>query len=175
MITGNEITFTPATSPVTRRFGLWRVGADVQLYYDIAGLGGLALKGEVVVAQDTNRSFRGVAADACRDVKSFGWILTAVQNIGDYFGVAARLDQYDRNRDVPAGTSATCTAAATAAENDKITTLGVGVLGYVSGNLKASAIYEHLWRPEALAASPMLAPSSWVPTDQLTLQLQAKF
>jgi hypothetical protein len=174
-ISGDEITLTPGAALVTRRFGIWRLGADAQLYYDIEGVGGLALKGEVVIAQDTNRSFRGLAADACRDLKTYGWILTAVQNLGDHLGLAARLDQYDRNRDVASGTSATCAAAATAAENDRITTLGVGVLGYISGNLKASLIYEHLWRPDALAASPTLAPSAWVPTDQATLQLQAKF
>ncbi len=174
MVTGSEITLTPATAPVMRRFGLWRLGADAQFYYDIAGFGGLALKGEVVVAQDTHRSFRGAAADSCRDLKSYGWILTAVQNIGDHFGVAARLDQYDRNRDV-SGTGSACTAAITAAANDKITTLGVGLLGYAAGGLKGSIVYEHMWRPEALAASPTLAPASWVPTDQLTLQMQARF
>ena len=110
-ISGDEITLTPGASLVTRRFGLWRLGADAQFYYDIAGVGGLALKGEVVIAQDTNRSFRGLAADSCRDLKTYGWILTAIQNIGDHFGIAARLDQYDRNRDV-SGTGTACTAAA---------------------------------------------------------------
>jgi hypothetical protein len=173
-ISGDEITLTPGASLVTRRFGLWRLGADAQFYYDIAGVGGLALKGEVVIAKDTNKSFRGLPADSCRDVKTYGWILTATQNIGDHFGIAARLDQYDRNRDVQ-GSGSFCTTAATAAENDKITTLGIGPVGYISNNLKASVIYEHMWRPDALAASPMLAPSSWVATDQLTAQLQARF
>jgi hypothetical protein len=65
--------------------------------------------------------------------------------------------------------------AATAASRDKITTLGGGLLFHVSGNLKASAIYEHLWRDASLAASATAAPSAWVPTDLFTLQLQAKY
>jgi hypothetical protein len=173
MITSDEVTFKAATAPSTSRFGIWRFGADVQFYYDIAGVGGLALKGEAVIAKDTNKDFRGAAADSCRDLKSYGWIVTAVQNIGDHFGIAARLDQYDKNRDV----AASCAAGiVTAAANDKITTLGVGLLGFVSGNLKASAVYEHLWRPDVLALGTAgLAPSAAVPTDILTLQLQAKF
>ena len=66
-----------ATTPTMRRFGIWRVGADAQFYFDIPDVGGLALKGEMVLSQDTNKDFRGVAADPCRDIKGFGWILTA--------------------------------------------------------------------------------------------------
>ena len=69
----------------------------------------------------------------------------------------------------------TCTAATTAAGIDKITTLGVGPLVYISANLKASAIYEHLWRNAALDSQPTINPASWVPNDQFTLQLQARF
>ena len=82
-----------------RRFGIWRFGADAEFYVDVPVLGGLALKGELVLSQDTNKDFRGVPADPCRDIKGLGWILTVNQNIGDYFGVAARLDQWNPNRD----------------------------------------------------------------------------
>ena len=163
----------PATT--TRRFGIYRLGADAQFYYVIPGVGGLALKGEVVLSKDTNKDYLGVAADPCRDVKGFGWILTGVQNIGDFFAVAARLDSWNPNRDVAAGTSSTCTSAATKAATDKITTLGIGPLFFISGNLKLSGIYEHLWHNAVLSAAPTLAPSAWVPNDQFTLQLQAKF
>ena len=67
-------------------------------------------------------------------------------------------------------------SAYTKAQNDKISTLGVGPLLYISGNLKASAIYEHLWRSPTLGlGQPGIAPNNAVPTDQFTLQLQAKF
>jgi hypothetical protein len=175
MIMGDEITFTPATAPVMRRNRLWRFGADAQAYVDVPGVGGLALKGELILGGEKNLDYRGVTADACRDLKQFGWILTLVQNFGDQLGVVARLDQWNPNRNVAAGTSSTCTTAATTAANDKITTLGGGPLLHISGNLKASAIYEHVWRSATLAASTALAPSAWVPTDLFTLQLQAKF
>jgi hypothetical protein len=172
VIQANEI-MRPAYT--MRRFGIWRLGADAQFYFDIPGVGGMALKGELILSQDTNRDFRGVAADPCRDLKGVGWIVTGTQLIGDYLGIAARLDQWNPNRDVAAGTSTTCMTAATAAANDKITTLGVGPLVYISGNLKASAIYEHLWRSPTLDSQPTINPAQWVPNDQFTLQLQAKF
>jgi hypothetical protein len=172
IIQANEV-INPITT--TRRFGIYRIGADAQFYFDVPSLGGLALKGELVLSKDTNKDYHGVAGDTCRDVKGLGWILTASQNIGDYLGIAARLDQWNPNRDVSAGTSTTCTSAATAAGLDKITTLGIGPLVYISANLKASAIYEHLWRSDTLDSQPTINPANWVPNDQFTLQLQARF
>jgi hypothetical protein len=175
IIQPDEVT-AAAVTPTMRRFGIWRLGADVQTYFDIPAVGGLSLKGEVVLSQDTNKDFRGTPADPCRDIKGFGWILTMNQNIRDYFGFAARLDQWNPNRDVSEGTSATCMSATTLASRDKITTLGLGPLLYISGNLKASAIYEHVWRDDSLALGTMgLAPSAAVASDLLTLQLQARF
>jgi len=174
VITADEV--KPAATTVSMQlYDIWRFGADAQFYFDIPGVGGMALKGELVMSQDTNKDFRGAPADSCRDMKGFGWILTGSQNIGDYFGVAARFDQWNPNRDVT-GTSMTCTTASAKAAVDKISTLGVGPLLYISGNLKASAIYEHLWRNASLGlGQPGIAPSSAVPHDQFTLQLQAKF
>ena len=174
-ISGDEVTFTPATAPIVRRNGVWRFGADAQLYYDIAGVGGLAIKGELVIGGENNLDFRGAGADNCRYLAQLGWIATLVQNFGDTLGVVARLDHWNPNRDVAAGTSSTCMTAAANAASDEITTLGGGPIVHISGNLKASAIYEHLWRSATLAASPALPPSAWIPTDVFTLQLQAKF
>jgi hypothetical protein len=172
IIQASEVT-RAATTPAMRRVGIWRVGADAQAYFDIPYVGGTAVKGEVVFSQDTNRDFRGAPADACRDMKGFGWILTLNQNIGDYFGLAARLDQWNPNRDL----SATCTPAQLdVVAKDKITTLGIGPLLYVSANLKASVIYEHLWRDATLALGAMnVAPNVSVPGNQLTVQMQARF
>jgi len=175
IIQAGEVT-NAATTPTMRRFGIWRFGADAQVYFDIPYVGGTALKGEVVFSQDTNKDFRGVAADPCRDLKGFGWIATLNQNIGDFFGLAARLDQWNPNRDVSAGTSTTCTTATTAASRDKITTLGIGPLLYISANLKLSAIYEHVWRNNAFTLGTMgLAPAAAIASDLFTLQLQARF
>jgi hypothetical protein len=176
VIQANEIT-RPAWT--MRRFGIWRLGANAQLYFDIPGIGGLGLKGEMVLSKDENREFRGVMADPCRDTKGFGWILTANQNIGDYLGIAARFDQWNPNRDVNVGAmpSMSCTDTSNKANDDTISTLGVGPLLFISPNLKLSAIYEHVWRSQLYygLGSPSVAPANSIASDYFTLQLQARF
>src|SRR6185436_2816260 len=115
------------TAPVVSmgNYGVWRFGADAQFYFDVPGLGGLALKGELVLGKETNKDFRGATANSCVDKKQFGWIATGVQNIGEYLGVVVRIDQYDPNRDV-SGTMCSMTAI-NAADIDRTTTLGFGL------------------------------------------------
>ena len=146
-----------------QRYGVWRFGADAQLYFDIPHLGGLALKGELVMGQETNRDFRGAVANSCLDKKQLGWIATGVQNIGDYVGVVVRIDSYDPNRDV---TGAMCaTTAVNAAAIDRQIDYGFGLLGFVSANLKASLIYEKITEQGTNVKD----------NDVFTAQLQARF
>jgi len=159
-----------ATTPVVyTRYSRFRVGGDVQGYVDVPGLGGLVLRGEVIYQKEKNLDYAGVAADPCKDIKSLGWYATVVQNMGDHFGVVFRVDQFNRNM----GVKDTCTTGTALADSkiDKTTTYGGGLLGYVSGNLKASAIYEH--PVEQGVAGP---PGNYKRNNDIfTLQLQAKF
>jgi hypothetical protein len=156
-----------AAMPVAgyQRYNRLRLGADAQAYIDIPGLGGLTLRGETIWGKDTQMDFAEVAADPnkCNDEQHFGWIGTLVQNLGDHMGVVVRVDQYDPIKSL----DDKCTNAArhTTADNDKVTDVGFGLLGFVSANLKVSAIYEHLVEQEAKK----------VGNDILTLQMQAKF
>jgi len=159
-----------ATTPVNyTRYSRFRVGGDVQAYVDVPSLGGLVLRGEIIYQKEKNLDYAGVAADPCKDFKSLGWYATVVQNIGDHLGVVFRVDQFNRNM----GVKDTCTMGTVLADSkvDKLTTYGGGLLGYVSGNLKASAIYEHPVE-QGVAGPP---PKYKVNNDIFTLQLQAKF
>ena len=109
VVTPDEITFSASAPTSYRRFSILRLGADLQTYLDVPGLGGLALKGEFIYARDRNLSFGTVAADKCQDRTQLGWIVTAVQNVGDYAGVVARVDSFDRN--FTCALDSTCTAA----------------------------------------------------------------
>jgi hypothetical protein len=158
----------PATmmAPIAgyERYKRVRLGADAQVYYDLPALGGLTLRVEGIWAQDEQMDFGGVAPDAggCKDASRLGWYATLVQNVGDHFGVAFRIDQYDPLTSLPD----TCTEAArNAAGLDKVTNFGVALLGYVSGNLKATLAYDHFGEQE----------SNQKGNDALTLQMQAKF
>jgi hypothetical protein len=126
-----------------------RLGTDVQGYIDVPDVGGLALKGELIWGSEAAIDWNDVSSDPSKNVKKFGWIVTAVQNVGDYIGVVVRADQFDPN---------------TAKSKDKVTTVGGGVLLHVSNNLKATLVYQH----------PM-EEGTKVDDDTLYAQLQAKF
>jgi hypothetical protein len=139
---------TPATitSNYMRRT---RLGVDVQGYIDVPEVGGLALKGELIWGSEAAIDWNGVASDSSKNVRKLGWIVTAVQNVGDHVGVVVRLDQSDPN---------------TAKDDDKVTTLGGGVLLYASNNLKTTIVYQHPFEE-----------GNAVKNDSLYAQLQAKF
>jgi hypothetical protein len=146
------------------RFSRVRLGGDAQAYIDIPSVGGMVLRGEVIYGKEKNLAYAGAAADSCKDVKSLGWYATLVQNVGDYVGVVFRVDQFDKN----SGVADSCMSQKADSLIDKVTTLGGGLLGYVSGNLKASVIYEHLIEQGVQGKNKK-------DNDLLTLQLQAKF
>lgn len=152
-----------------KKFEQLRLGADAQAYIDVPGLGGLALKGEFIWASKKNLDYSGMKADSCRDSKSMGWIVTVVQNIGDYAGVAVRLDQYDPL--LSGSVSATCANAAKPSDAiknrdmDKLTRLGVAALLHASANTKFTLSYEHPWEQSGAKYN----------NDIVTAQLQARF
>jgi hypothetical protein len=147
-----------------------RLGADVQGYLDVPGVGGLALKGEVIWARKKSLAYNDLKANECLDSRSFGWIVTLVQNVGDYAGVAVRLDQYDPL--LSGSVSASCTdpskKPSDAIKNrdlDKLTRLGVAALLHASANTKFTLSYEHPWEQTG----------SKKKNDIVVAQLQARF
>jgi hypothetical protein len=120
----------------------YRLGADVQGYIDVPGLGGLALKGEVIYGKDTARDFHGVAANPCKTSATWGFILTAVQNISGDFAVVGRFDGKDTlSGSIP--DSCADPKVKIAADADRVLTVGGGLLYYASPNVKATFTYEH--------------------------------
>jgi hypothetical protein len=116
-----------------------RLGADVQGYIDIPYVGGLALKGELIYGKDTARDYHGVSAQKCKTSATWGFILTAVQNISNDFGIVARFDGKDT---LASSIDDTCQEK-TKAGTDRVLTLGGGFLYYASANVKATLTYEH--------------------------------
>jgi hypothetical protein len=139
-----------------------RVGADVQGYIDIPGVGGLALKGELIYGKDTARDFHGVAANPCKTSATFGYVLTAVQNISNDFGMVLRFDE----KNTLASSIQDGCAEKTAAGTDRVRTLGGGLLYYASANVKATVTYEHPWEQTG---------AKQLDNDFAMAQLQARF
>jgi hypothetical protein len=162
-ITPDELTIGAATTTAAyTRFRRMRVGADLQAYFDIPEVGGLALKGEFIYALEKNLSYGATAANKCLDVHSLGWIVTGVLNVGDYVGLVARYDAYDPNFSKALDSS--CTAQITTGQGDRVDTVGGGVLLYASGNVKGTFIYEHV-----------AEQSNTKKNDVFTAQIQARF
>jgi Phosphate-selective porin O and P len=166
VLTGNEISITPATPTTYTAYMRARVGVDVQTYFDVPGVGGLALKGETALSRDRNTGApSSLPADPCKDVVALGWILTGIQNIGDHFGVVARVDQYRPNMAARTGCTASLTATPT---STKTTTLGLGLNLYVSSNVKLSVFGEKVTGRQDIAPTDRY-------DDRVTVQMQAKF
>jgi hypothetical protein len=154
---------TPATEPTYERFRRRLVGADAQTYLRVPRVGRIAVKGEVIYGADDGLSFSGLPPDPCKNLTTLGWYLTVVQRIGERFGVIARLDQLDPNIDDPAETCAD--AVRTGATEDRVTTIGAGLLVDATKNLRAVLVYEHAAEQGARVKD----------NDALILQVQAKF
>jgi hypothetical protein len=148
-----------------KKYEQTRLGADVQGYVDLPGVGGLALKGEVIWARKKSLDYNDLKANSCLDTRSFGWILTLVQNVGNYGGVAVRFDQYDPL--LASTVDSTCHSAKETAsrDKDKVYRLGVAGLLHASANTKFTLSYEHPWEQTGAKKS----------NDIVTAQIQARF
>jgi len=152
-------------------FAQTRLGADVQGYVDVPTLGGLAVKGEVIWARKTNLDYAYTPANSCLNSQSLGWIVTVVQNFGQYLGLALRLDQFDPllastvdSKCYEPATPKPLTAIANR-DVDKLTRLGAALLVHGSQNIKFTLSYEHPWEQTG----------SKISNDIVTAQLQARF
>ena len=136
----------PATSDVWAEADKTRFGADLEVYFDVPNLGGLALKGEFVRGTEPT-----AASGMSNDVQ--GWYVLARQNLGDHFAVFARVDQYDANLNK---------------ENDDFITVSGGTHYMASGNVKLTATYDHI--------SSKTGPGGTDPSDDIfTFQVQAMY
>jgi hypothetical protein len=117
----------------------YRLGADLQGYVDVPGVGLLALKGEVIYGKDTARQYHGTPADPCNSSATWGFIATAVQNFARDFGAVVRVDL----KDTLASSIADGCNEQGKADSDRVITTGGGLLYYMSPNLKLTVTYEH--------------------------------
>ena len=161
-------TTTPATAASYLYYEQLRLGADVQGYVDVPEVGGLAVKGELIWARKRNLDYDLGPANDCLDRRSLGWMITAVQNIGPYLGVALRFDQFDpllsSTLDSRCSAAASPSAAIKNRDLDRLSRLGVALLLHGSANIKFTLSYEHPWEQ---------GPA--VSNDIVTAQLQARF
>ncbi|MCP3144819.1 OprO/OprP family phosphate-selective porin [Pyxidicoccus xibeiensis] len=157
---------TTGAEPDTYRryYDRYRVGADLQAYFDVIPLGGTAIKAEYIAG----KTYGGATNATNVDVPASGWYALLVQNLGLSNAVAVRYDYFD-----PAnGTKARAASnGIRPASTNAVGTLGVALLHYFGENLKLTAAYE---LPMTATVEDVDAVED--PADNLfTLQLQARF
>jgi hypothetical protein len=144
-----------------------RLGADAQGYIDVPQVGGLAVKGEIIWARKTNLDYPVLGpANTCLNSQSLGWMLTVVQNIGPYLGVALRFDQFDPLLSSTVDSRCYDSSSATKSrDKDRLSRLGAALVLHGSANIKFTLSYEHPWEQSGAKKS----------NDIVTTQLQARF
>jgi hypothetical protein len=175
---------------VLRRYA----GADVQFYYDVPVLGGMALRGEVIVGKQPGTSNAaspaGMSGTSLTTVspsaqptgpiyqRDFtGWYLNLVQNIGSSEQVVLKYDVYDPNSKVSGsdfGGQSNLTAA-----DIRFSTLGFGFVHHWDENVKFVVYYEVV-RNEKLNPAASTVPSLSAFIDDVrdnvfTFRVQYKF
>lgn len=148
-----------------------RLGADLQGYVDVPEVGGLAVKGEVIWARKKNYDYDLAKANSCLNSQSLGWMVTVVQNLGPYLGLALRFDQFDPllssavdARCYDTTITANPSSAVKNRDKDRLSRLGAALLLHGSANIKFTLSYEHPWEQGTPVAN-----------DIVTAQLQARF
>ena len=169
VLDGEAVTPLTGADVLTERT---RLGADVQLYYQLPVAGGGSLRGELYSGHELNpdsvRALTTAAAspstgtvlrpgaDAGHFATDFsGWYLMWVQNWGDRLQVAARYDTYDPNLDL---------------DHDQFERWGVGLNYFHDGYTRVTVSYD-VPRTERLVAG------RWDDLDDnlWTVQVQLKY
>jgi hypothetical protein len=163
-------------------------GGDVQMYYDVDGLGELSLRGEYIAGDQpgtsTGTSFYNPYSqkgevDAITSVykRAFsGWYAAILQNIGEKNQFIARYDEYDPNTDVEGSDIGVAGTNLTAADM-KITTLGLGWIHHWDENVKFVFYYDIVMNENVSpSAAGLLAKYiEDVKDNVFTLRAQFKF
>ncbi len=154
-------------------------GVDLQLYYTIPVIGDIlgstSIRGEYLsgttIGTLANSMPYGAATAAMAERNFMGWYVSWIQNFGSMFQTVVKYDVYDPNTDV-VGSDVGVAANGKLSSNDLMySTLGLGAICYVGGNLKFTAYYDMITNEKASIG----AFSKDLNDNVLTLRMQVKF
>ncbi|MEK6756713.1 MAG: hypothetical protein AABZ02_11230 [Bacteroidota bacterium] len=123
------------------------LGADVQLYYDLPGLGGLSLRGEFISGKQPGTATSGVFYNPGSTItplyqRNFtGWYINYVQNIGLEHQLVVKYDELDPNTDVE-GNDIGAPGKNLAVADVRYTTFGIGWIYHWDANVKFTFYYD---------------------------------
>jgi len=155
------------------------IGADIQLYYDIVGLGGAILRAEMgmgdwVTNNGDNHLYSGSGYAYLRNV--FGYYVTYVQNIGNDFQTVVRYESFDPNTHLE---GKDISGKKFASKEDMARTqIGGGVNYFLNESVRLSLYYDHPINEKVPALSSKNLAKNFskdVDDDVVTFRFQYKF
>jgi hypothetical protein len=184
-------TIDSASTNVSSSYDRMYYGADLQLYYDVPGVGGMTLRGEFITGQQPGTSISNVfynpsAANTLLYKRNFvGYYANFVLNLGLSNQFIAKYDVLDPNTDVDGndigsvGASSGSTFGSTALTyaDIKFSTIGFGWVYHWDMNVKFVWYYEMISNETAnTAATGSLAPfKEDVKDNVFTFRIQYRF
>ncbi|MBN1980455.1 MAG: hypothetical protein JW795_02915, partial [Chitinivibrionales bacterium] len=163
-----------------KEFDRQYLGADIQMYYDIAGLGGISLRGEFITGKHPGTKSSSSIYKPYNNVarrKIRGYYASVVQNIGPKFQLVGRYDVFDPNTDV-IGDEIRNNAGFTAADI-KYQTTGFGILYHYDENIKFTLYYDNIRNEEVnsdlSSNATMKIFTKDLKDDVVTFRMQYKF
>ncbi|HET8540751.1 MAG TPA: porin [Anaeromyxobacter sp.] len=160
-----------------RKFDRYRVGADVQVFFDLLPVGGTAVKGEWIWGRTTIGSSSGgtgnggaggnlpSSTSSAPVPTGSGWYVILTQNVGPWNQIAARYEQYTPNRTLAQQSATEDTKNVKTQEE-----VQVALHTFVGANLKVTAAWFHPMFGKTVGPAPG-DPNA----DQFIAQVQAKF
>lgn len=167
------------TGARNRTFDRDVLGADMQIYYSIPGvgdmIGGTSLRGEYLQGKTigtlgSSQPF-GASTSPLVERNFMGWYVSWIQNLGNAFQSVVKYDVYDPNTEVEGSDVGQAANGKLGSADLEYRTLGLGLLYYWDSNVKLTAYYDMIMNEEASAG----AFSKDLNDNVLTLRAQVKF
>jgi hypothetical protein len=178
-MSGGKFDVDSASTNVGRYYNRAYYGGDVELYYDLPVIGGMALRGEYILGdqpgtQTANTAY--VGSGSLYQRKFAGFYLTYLQNIGLQHQFVVKYDEFDPNTDVQ-GSDIGAAGKRLDIGDIKYSTLGFGWIYHWDANVKITLYYDMVKNEtvNASATGALTAFKKDINDDVLTCRIQYKF
>lgn len=158
------------------------LGGDLEVYYDIPDIGGLALRGEYIAGNQPGTSSLnsfynpGSTTTPIYLRKFAGWYVNLIQNVGVKYQLVVKYDVFDPNTDIE-GAQIGAAGTGHSAADVRYSTLGLGWIYHWDANVKF-VLYYDIVKNEAVngaASGSLAALRSDLKDNVMTARMQYKF
>jgi len=181
-VENGQFSLDTSASNIGKSFDRKFYGADIQVYYDVPGLGRSAIKGEFATGTQPSTSASGKfykstsPSEALYMRHFFGWCIDYIQNFGPNNQLVLRYDIYDPNTDADKNEIGAVGSNFTVADV-KYSTFGLGWVYFWDENLKFTVYYDMVTNEKvnAEATGSLASFKEDILDNVLTVRTQLKF